>query len=151
MNRCVHFNMLASAPSRRQLLRQLGAAAEGAAQEPSRRRFFELGAGAFALALFGGSAAAGEQAVDVPPVGQVQQWCPGPDWDRVLPSRPGGVGGWRNKKSGVYMTDWFPRDRDAAVIDVRKIDPDLLAGLKLTSFRTSPQTSERGNVMEAEA
>lgn len=36
---------------------------------------------------------------------------PGPDWERVPPSRPGGVGGWRNMKTGEFRTDWFPRGR----------------------------------------
>lgn len=90
---------------------QAGAAAQA---RPSRRRFFELVAGAFALALFGRTAsaavaAAAQPLAELPPAGPVEQWCPGPDWERVPPGEPGKIGGWRNKKTGDCMTDWIPR------------------------------------------
>jgi hypothetical protein len=106
-----------------------GRAGRPAQQQRSRRRFFEIVAGALALAFLGrtstaASAAAGEPATDLPPE---EQWCPGPDWERVPQTKQGGVGGWRNRETGDFRTDWFPRERNVAVFDVRMIDPDLLA------------------------
>lgn len=88
-----------------------------------RRQFLHwlVGGAGFALLLRSAHAAPmpGERTADLPAAGEVQQWCPGPDWERVPPSKPGGVGGWRNKKTGEFRTDWFPRTGDVSVIEVQ--------------------------------
>lgn len=100
--------------------------------ELGRRQFLHWLAGAAGLALLVRSAHAaplpGEPAADLPPAGETQQWRPGPDWERVPPSKLGGVGGWRNKKNGDFMTDWFPRSRGATGLDASKLslDPQVL-------------------------
>lgn len=96
---------------------------------PSRRRFFEIVVGVLSLALTGRTASAAPEAAaqppaELPPAGTVLQLSPGPDWERVPPSRPGGLGGWRNPKTGEFRTDWFQRSRNVLGFEAKDLSPD---------------------------
>lgn len=90
--------------------------------QPSRRRFFQISAGALGLALFAKPASAAPAAVKQPaPESRLarspRERSPGPDWERVEPSPPQGIGGWRNTKDHRFWTDWIPREREEWVLN----------------------------------
>lgn len=41
------------------------------------------------------------------------------DWERAQPSKPDGVGCWRNQKDETIWTDWVPRERDESALHVQ--------------------------------
>ena len=110
----------------------------------SRRGFFQTLAGALGLAFLNRAAPA-ESAPSHQPAAQSSSTAPqserspGPDWDRVVSSRPDAVGGWRNRTTGDFMTDWIPRADGDWLIDTRLIENAIRKGhFRLVTMRCSP-------------
>lgn len=94
------------------------ASSQATIQQPlSWRRFLQVVAEALGRAFRTKHA----QAPRVEPEAPAGHWSPGPDWERVPPSTPGGVGGWRNRKDGTYWTDWIAREREMLSLTVETI------------------------------
>ena len=95
---------------------------EPSQKHSSRRGFFQFVAGALGMAFLARPATAvslptQRLITQVPFADLMPIESPGPDWERVPPSPPEGIGGWRNKKDGRFWTDWIPRQREKWVLN----------------------------------
>lgn len=108
----------------------------GGAPSSSRRAFLGLFAGALAALGLGPPVAAlplpgwmPTRPHPMPEAGPTPGWQlppPGPDWERIPPRGPAGVGGWRNARTGQCWTDWVRRERSSARLDRPYFDAYLV-------------------------